>query len=499
MSYPEQYPLEVIPDEAGLEADAPGDIIPLGDDMSGDESYSDPDVDVDEEPLDSEEISDSSNATAERDPLKLYIRGIKGGPVLTRVEERELARRKDAGDDAAKQELIEANLRLVISIARNYQKNGVPLLDLIQEGNLGLIRAVEKFDHRMGYKLSTYAMWWIRQSVTRALADQGRTIRVPVHVTEQVGRLQRSRHALTQRLSREPTLEELAKESEFPEKRVEELLELIEDPVVSLDAPVDDGKSPRAELIEDPNAIQPDAEAIKKFSQSELAKAVEGLDPRSKDIITLRFGLNGEKPQTLDEIGRTFGITRERVRQLEINALQKLEIKEGLREVVLGEDVINTQFLTSQKGQKEAGSTAEYVPLPELTETQNIVMGLVGRGMTKKEIAEELSISAETVKSHIRQIFDRLGVDTKLKGLTWGLDLQVLFSEAAKNSILESLDPRELEVLAHTIAGDTIVETAAKLYLGVETIKTYRRNIYKKLGVVGSVGAFNLIRKSSTE
>src|SRR5438046_8377697 len=177
-----------------------------------------------------------------QDPLKLYVRAIGDGPLLTTGEERELARRKDAGDEGAKKRLIESNLRLVMSITRNYTKAGVPLLDLIQEGNLGLIRAVEKFDYRMGFKLSTYATWWIRQAVTRALADQGRTIRLPVHVTDQVRRLMRSRRQLAQKLNREPTQEELAKESGFTEQRVHELLDLVEDPV-SLETPVGDGES----------------------------------------------------------------------------------------------------------------------------------------------------------------------------------------------------------------------------------------------------------------
>jgi RNA polymerase primary sigma factor len=166
-----------------------------------------------------------------QDPLKLYVRQIGDGPLLTPAEERELARRKDLGDEAAKRRLIECNLRLVMSITRNYTKAGVPLLDLIQEGNLGLIRAVEKFDYRMGYKLSTYATWWIRQAVTRALADQGRTIRLPVHVAEQVRRLMRARRVLTQKLNRDPTPDELAHESGFPLARVHQLLDLVEDPV----------------------------------------------------------------------------------------------------------------------------------------------------------------------------------------------------------------------------------------------------------------------------
>src|SRR5690348_9888935 len=172
-----------------------------------------------------------------QDPLKLYVRSIGGGPLLTRAEERELARRKDEGDEEAKRRLIESNLRLVMSITRNYTKASVPLLDLIQEGNLGLIRAVEKFDWTMGYKLSTYATWWIRQAVTRALADQGRTIRLPVHVADQVRRVQRARRVLAQKLNREPNDAELAEEAGFTEKRVRELLDLVEDPV-SLETPV---------------------------------------------------------------------------------------------------------------------------------------------------------------------------------------------------------------------------------------------------------------------
>src|SRR6185437_15902125 len=175
-----------------------------------------------DEPL----LLDGPEATTQ-DPLKLYVRSIGGGPLLTRAEERELARRKDAGDLEAKRQLIESNLRLVMSITRNYTKAGVPLLDLIQEGNLGLIRAVEKFDYRMGYKLSTYATWWIRQSVTRALADQGRTIRLPVHVAEQVRRVQRSRRTLGQKLNRDPSVEEIAQEAGFPPAKVEQLLELV--------------------------------------------------------------------------------------------------------------------------------------------------------------------------------------------------------------------------------------------------------------------------------
>src|SRR6476661_5977275 len=257
------------------------------------------------------------------DPLKLYVRQIGGGPLLTREEERELARRKDEGDEQAKRQLIESNLRLVMAITRNYTKAEVPLLDLIQEGNLGLIRAVEKFDYRLGFKLSTYATWWIRQAITRALADQGRTIRLPVHVADQVRRLLRARRQLAQKLNREPTQQELAKESGFPEKRVQELLDLVEDPV-SLETPVGDGESMYADLIEDIHSERPDESTSKKLRRVELAEAMLRLNPRMRRVLSLRFGLNGEAPQTLEEVGAGLGITRERVRQLESRALREL-------------------------------------------------------------------------------------------------------------------------------------------------------------------------------
>jgi RNA polymerase primary sigma factor len=258
-----------------------------------------------------------------QDPLKLYVRAIGDGPLLTPAEERELARRKDEGDEEAKKKLIESNLRLVMSITRNYTKAGVPLLDLIQEGNLGLIRAVEKFDYKLGYKLSTYATWWIRQAVTRALADQGRTIRLPVHVADQVRRLMRARRQLAQKHNREPTEKELAKESGFPEKRVRELLDLVEDPV-SLETPVGDGESMYADLIEDVHSERPDESTSKKLRRTELAEALLLLNPRMRRVLSLRFGLNGEPPQTLEEVGAGLGITRERVRQLESRALREL-------------------------------------------------------------------------------------------------------------------------------------------------------------------------------
>ena len=275
--------------------------------------------DADEE----EDRPAAASAEPTQDPLKLYVRAIGDGPLLTPAEERELARRKDEGDEEAKKKLIESNLRLVMSITRNYTKAGVPLLDLIQEGNLGLIRAVEKFDYKMGYKLSTYATWWIRQAVTRALADQGRTIRLPVHVADQVRRLMRARRQLAQKLNREPTEEELSKESGFPPQRVRELLDLVEDPV-SLETPVGDGESNYADLIEDVNSDRPDDTTAEKLRRTELAEAMRRLNPRMRRVLALRFGLDGEPAQTLEEVGAGLGITRERVRQLESRALREL-------------------------------------------------------------------------------------------------------------------------------------------------------------------------------
>jgi len=263
-------------------------------------------------------------ATAQ-DPLRLYVRQIGNGALLTREEERELARRKDAGDEEAKRQLIESNLRLVMAITRNYTKADVPLLDLIQEGNLGLIRAVEKFDYRLGFKLSTYATWWIRQAITRALADQGRTIRLPVHVADQVRRLLRARRQLAQKLNREPTLAELAHETQQTEERVRELLELVESPV-SLETPVGDGESLYGDLIEDVHALAPHEQTAEQARARELAGALKDLNPRMRRVLTLRFGLDGEPPQTLEEVGAQLGITRERVRQLETRALRELRV-----------------------------------------------------------------------------------------------------------------------------------------------------------------------------
>src|SRR6187455_3597557 len=231
--------------------------------------------------------------------------------------------RKDEGDEEAKKALVEANLRLVMLITRNYTRAGVPLLDLIQEGNLGLIRAVEKFDYTMGFKLSTYATWWIKQAISRALAEQGRTIRLPVHVADQVRKVTKTRRLLGQKLNRDPSLEEIAAEIEMTPERVQELLELIVDPV-SLETPIGDGDSSVADLIPDLSAQQPEVETADRARSSELLDALDKLQPRQRRVVVERFGLDGVRPRTLEEVGANLGITRERVRQLEARALREL-------------------------------------------------------------------------------------------------------------------------------------------------------------------------------
>ena len=283
-----------------------------------------PHLELVSEPGEEGESEDEHDLPAQtQDPLKLYVRQMRGGRLLTAGEERELARRKDEGDEWAKQRLIECNLRLVMSITRRYVNSGVPLLDLIQEGNLGLMRAVEKFDYRRGFKLSTYATWWIRQAVTRAIADQGRTIRLPVHVVDQVRKVTRARRVLAQKLNRDPLPAEIAAESGLSVERVHELLDLVEDPV-SLETPVGEGDSMYGDMLEDANAERPDAALSELLRGTELEAALGRLSDRSRSVLELRFGLTGDKPSTLEEVGAELGVTRERVRQLETRALREL-------------------------------------------------------------------------------------------------------------------------------------------------------------------------------
>jgi RNA polymerase primary sigma factor len=268
---------------------------------------------------------DLSVKTGTTDPVRMYLREIGKVPLLTAQQEVSLAKRIERKDMDAKRQLIEANLRLVVSVARRYANRGMSLLDLIQEGNLGLIRAVEKFDYRRGFKFSTYATWWIRQAVTRALADQARTIRIPVHMVETINKLIRIQRQLLQDLGREPTPEEIAHEMGVTPERVREILKISQEPV-SLESPVgDEGDSSLGDFIEDDRAIAP-VDAVDEIIQNEeLDKVLSLLTLRERKVIELRFGLKGEHPRTLEEVGQRFGVTRERIRQIEAKTLAKLK------------------------------------------------------------------------------------------------------------------------------------------------------------------------------
>jgi RNA polymerase primary sigma factor len=264
------------------------------------------------------------------DAVRLYLRSIGRVALLTREDEVRLAKRVEQNDMVAKNSLIEANLRLVVSIAKRYTGRGLTLLDLIQEGNLGLIRAVEKFDWRRGFKFSTYATWWIRQAITRALADQSRTIRIPVHMVERMNRVARARRALVQKLGREPSSEEIGRLVEMPEKKVEEILKLGQEPV-SLEAPVgtEDGDASLGDFISDAADDRPHAIVSNKIRDADLARVLKSLPWRERRVIELRYGLGAEGPMTLEDIGLKVGVTRERVRQIESKTLAMLKSSGG--------------------------------------------------------------------------------------------------------------------------------------------------------------------------
>ena len=258
------------------------------------------------------------------DPVRMYLKEIGKVPLLSSDEEIELAKKIELGDEEAKKKLAESNLRLVVSIAKRYAGRGMQLLDLIQEGNLGLIKAVEKFDYRKGYKFSTYATWWIRQAITRAIADQARTIRIPVHMVETINRLVRTQRQLVQKLGREATPEELAKELDMPVERVREIMKISQDPV-SLETPIgEEEDSHLGDFIQDNNVEVPADAATYTLLHEQLMDVLSTLTEREQKVLRLRFGLDDGRPRTLEEVGRQFNVTRERIRQIEAKALRKL-------------------------------------------------------------------------------------------------------------------------------------------------------------------------------
>ncbi len=258
------------------------------------------------------------------DSVRMWLREIGKTPLLTMVQEVSLAKRIEAGDDTAKAVLTEANLRLVVSIAKRYSGRGMSFPDLIQEGNIGLIRAVEKFDYRKGYKFSTYATWWIRQAITRAIADQGRTIRIPVHMVETINRMIKTSSQLLQDLGREPTLDELADEMGIPPDRVSEIQRIAPEPL-SLETPIgEEEDSHLADFIEDQEAISPQEAASHMILREKIEESLNKLTPRERDVLKMRFGLDDGYSRTLEEVGRHFKVTRERIRQIEAKALKKL-------------------------------------------------------------------------------------------------------------------------------------------------------------------------------
>jgi RNA polymerase primary sigma factor len=259
------------------------------------------------------------------DSLRLYLRSIGRVQLLTAEREVMLARRIEKGDLVAKQEMVEANLRLVVSIAKGYLGRGLSFLDLIQEGSLGLIRAVEKFDYRRGYKFSTYATWWIRQAVTRAIADKGRTIRIPVHMVERLNKVVHVERQLVQELGREPSPEEIAAEMDCPAREVRDILRMSQQPV-SLEKPVgEEEESELGDFVEDEGAISPFEHASETLRRENVRRALDALPAREREVIQMRFGLTGRRPCTLEEVGQAFQVTRERIRQIENHTLKKLE------------------------------------------------------------------------------------------------------------------------------------------------------------------------------
>ncbi len=296
--------------------------------VNGDEEI-DPDMfleeGMEEEEIDMEHIDLSvPEGVSTEDPVRMYLKEIGKVPLLSMEDEIELAKRIELGDEEAKQKLAEANLRLVVSIAKRYVGRGMQFLDLIQEGNLGLIKAVEKFDYKKGYKFSTYATWWIRQAITRAIADQARTIRIPVHMVETINRLIRVSRQLLQELGREPTAEEISERMDLPVERVREIMKISQEPV-SLETPIgEEEDSHLGDFIQDDHVMVPADAAAFTLLHEQLMEVLDTLTEREQKVLKLRFGLVDGRPRTLEEVGKEFNVTRERIRQIEAKALRKL-------------------------------------------------------------------------------------------------------------------------------------------------------------------------------
>lgn len=280
-----------------------------------------------EEQLQADLAAESKTATSKlkvSDPVRMYLKEIGNVPLLSAEEEINLAVRIQGGDDIAKQELAEANLRLVVSIVKCYVGRGMQFLDLIQEGNMGLMKAVEKFDHTKGFKFSTYATWWIRQAITRAIADQARTIRIPVHMVETINKLVRVQRQLLQDLGREPTPEEIGAEMDLPTEKVREILKIAQEPV-SLETPIgEEDDSHLGDFIEDEGAMSPEVFTSSALLREQLEDVLDTLTDREENVLRLRFGLDDGNIRTLEQVGKVFGVTRERIRQIEAKALRKL-------------------------------------------------------------------------------------------------------------------------------------------------------------------------------
>ena len=300
--------------------DGPEDVLLEDDDF--DENYDGEDLDGSVENPD--RLSRILEGVGVGDPIREYLKEIGSIPLLSAQEEYDLARKKAEGDTDAQKQLVEANLRLVVSIAKHYTGRGMSFLDLVQEGNIGLMRAVEKFDYTKGYRLSTYATWWVKQAITRALADQSRTIRIPVHMVETVNRIRRAQRNLSVSLGREPSVDELAENLGMTRRRVTELLQASGD-TVSLETPVgDEDGSSLGDFVADDSNESTEDKAESFLLREEIDEMLKGLSPREREVIILRFGLETGKPMTLEEVGKRFNVTRERIRQIETAALRKL-------------------------------------------------------------------------------------------------------------------------------------------------------------------------------